>query len=160
MLKVCRTLYGKQKLVTEKELVARHAGYALIIKNHQMLLVNTKSTNKLWFPGGVVEKGETEKDALEREVYEETGLTITSSTFFSEVESYFYYDPQKVAFHQYSRFYLCEVAEGEVSDKTNADTEDEAEKPQWVNVSSLHEDSFQDYGFQIFSLMHENVCKN
>ncbi|MFC1487957.1 NUDIX domain-containing protein [Thermoproteota archaeon] len=40
---------------------------------------NPPVKGRWWFPGGRIRKGETPKEALAREVKEETGLTVTTS---------------------------------------------------------------------------------
>lgn len=54
---------------------------AIIFNNNKILLVQTKdeyADNTWGIPGGSVELHETLEEALTREVYEETGLKITS----------------------------------------------------------------------------------
>lgn len=153
MFKVCTTLYGKKKLVNNENIIIRKSAYAVLIRGGQILLVNTKSTGKYWFAGGVVDDGESKEEAVIREVKEETGLNVKVIKPLIEVESYFYFDHANEAYQQFSYFYICEVAgESEISEH-NPDEHDEAEKPQWVSMSVLSEDKFQDYGWEIFSFI-------
>lgn len=51
------------------------AAMGIVIKDNQVLLVNRKWHPKLWSPpGGFVDAGETEEQAVYREVWEETGV--------------------------------------------------------------------------------------
>src|SRR3989344_1977575 len=147
MLQVCITLYGKKKLVPQEKLIPRHSVYALILNDDKILLVNTKSTNKYWFPGGVIDNEESKEEALKREVLEEAGIEVEVEKLLTEVESYFYFDHTDEAYHQYSSFYICKPKQIDLSGDTNTDLHDEAEKPQWIEISSLKETDFQDYGW-------------
>ncbi len=61
---------------------------AVIIENEKVLLIRRIKPGKEYFvlPGGSVEEGENEFDALKRELLEETGLQISEGRFISEVE--------------------------------------------------------------------------
>ncbi len=55
-----------------------------IVKNkNKVLILKFSSGSKKWsLPGGHLEKGENLKTGIKREVYEETGLSITNSEIF------------------------------------------------------------------------------
>jgi 8-oxo-dGTP diphosphatase len=59
----------------------------IIYKDHKILLTRRKKTKSLggfWeFPGGKVEEGESDKDALERELKEELNIEVYNIDFFS-----------------------------------------------------------------------------
>lgn len=59
------------------EKIERSAARAVIFKNHKIALVKCGKDGYYKFPGGGVNKGEAIKDALAREVTEETGLILS-----------------------------------------------------------------------------------
>lgn len=152
MYKVCSTWHGKKRLVDEISLIERRSAYALVIKDSQILLNKMKTTGKYWFPGGVVEISETEKDAAKRETLEETGVEVAVGEEFGKVESYFYYDPSDIAWHQFSSFFLCEIVSTK-EDFTNPDKTDESGEVVWVDISEIPEEQMQDYGGEIIRLL-------
>lgn len=66
-------------------------------------------SEKFEFPGGKIEKGETKKEALKREIFEELNITTDIKTFFLTVV------------HEYPDFeltmhsYICEVQTKELT---------------------------------------------
>lgn len=63
-----------------------HLGaYGIVIKNNKILLIKKQGgpyDGKLDLPGGRIEFGERPKDALKRELLEETGIEITNYKLF------------------------------------------------------------------------------
>ena len=153
MQKVFTTWNGDKKLISQENIIPRRSAYGVIVENDQILLISLKTSDKLWFPGGVIEEGETNEEAVRREVKEETGLNVEAGALLTEVESYFYYDPLDVAWQQFSHFYLCKAASANLTDFINPDTSDEADKPHWVDLSAVKENQMQDYGFEVIKLV-------
>lgn len=152
MLKVFTTLYGKKKLIPEEQQILRLSVFGIVLSGDRILLVNTKSTGKWWFPGGVSRKNEDQKQTVIREVEEETGMEIIVKQKLADVESYFYYDPLQEAYKQVSTFFTCIAKDDSLVGFTNPDLSDEADNPQWISIPDLKEEYFQDYGWQILQL--------
>lgn len=89
----------------------RLATRALILHDQRLLLVNAYPAGKsdLWCaPGGGVEPHSSLPDNLIREVYEETGLTVTVGTPAMVNE---FHDPTG-DFHQVDIYFRCAVTNG------------------------------------------------
>lgn len=89
----------------------RLATRALILIENRLLLVNAYrgGTSDLWCaPGGGVNPGTSLPDNLIREVYEETGLTVTVGlpALINE-----FHDPV-TGFHQVDIYFHCQIAAG------------------------------------------------
>ena len=88
----------------------RLAARALILQDDRLLLVNAyRSGSDLWCaPGGGVHAGASLPDNLIREVYEETGLTVTvgAPALINE-----FHDPL-TGFHQVEIFFRCHIIAG------------------------------------------------
>ncbi len=81
-----------------------------LAKNGQVVLVKDASSLLWGFPGGMVEEGETHAVALQREMIEETGLSIRGNTRLLIVQT----DESRDRF-----FYHIDQIEGVLSDKAN-----------------------------------------
>jgi mutator protein MutT len=156
---LCKNMYGEEVLVPKEKLTFRPSAYAIIVRNQQMLLVNTRSTGKYFFPGGAVELGERLEAALKREVREETGLEIEVGELFQFKENFFYNNPADEAYHTFAFVFLAQPASTALID--DALVEDgEAEKPRWVNIKDLQPDDFQSFAAQVFAHFQANIPIN
>jgi len=106
---------------------------AIIRKGDQLLIVNNQSgqDNRWSLPGGQIEAGETLEQALRREVAEETGLAVTSSSFAFLTENFM---PTYQA-HSLVTYFDCEVSG--VLDPNDPD--EEISETKWINQRELTE---------------------
>ncbi|MCS7136529.1 MAG: NUDIX hydrolase [Nitrososphaerota archaeon] len=88
---------------------------ALILQDHKILLVKRKNEpgkGRWSIPGGTVELGESLKDAVIREVYEETGLVVEVSELLDIVEVIRKDEVGNVIFHYVILDYLAKPISG------------------------------------------------
>ena len=144
----CELITGETKEVSVDKLAFRPAVYALVYDDPKLLLVNTRSTGKWFFPGGAIEKGEQTEEALHREVQEETGIIIDQLSFFTFKESFFYYEPHDQGYHSFNLFYTAKPQNTEPEPIEN-DPTDEADSHAWVDVNSLQPADMQSFAGEI-----------
>ena len=110
-------------------------GVAGIILDGDRILLSMRgkppSKGKWGLPGGAVEVGETVKEALIREVLEETGVTVRPIRLITFLDSIHRDDDGGVRYHYVLFEYLCEYASGEVSPSSDAPD------ARWVKFSEL-----------------------
>ena len=106
---------------------------AIIRKSDQLLVVNNQSgLDARWsLPGGQIESGETLEQALHREVEEETGLKVTSSSFAFLTENFM---PTYQA-HSLVTYFDCQVS-GTLDPN---DPDEEIIETKWIDQTELAE---------------------
>lgn len=148
----CRTLFGEKLLLPAGRLIFRPSAYAIIRHEDRVLLLNLRSTGKLFLPGGGSEVGERLEAALHREVREETGIEVEIERFVAFKEDFFYYDPRDFAFHGLMFFYLCKPLTFELAANDQIE-DDEVETPRWVSIDQLRSEDIQSHGEIIFQAL-------
>lgn len=148
------SVFGNTVSVPKEKFTLRVSAYGIVIHEQKLLLVNTRSTGKWFFPGGGVEIGETLEDAIKRECMEEAGIEVEVEKFFTCKEVFFYYDPFDTGFQNYAFFYTCNARTFEVTEKNQVEF-DEAEKPTWVDMQTLTEDDFQTTAKDVFRMLKQ-----
>lgn len=142
---ICETITGEMVEVKRESLEFLPAGYAVVKREDEVLLVKMKQSGKFFFPGGAVDVGEPMEDAVRREVREEAGVEVKELEFLMMKETFFAYGDR--AYHALNFVYTAEFASGE--ELVCSDLEDEAYAPQWVKVSELTSDSMQAFGWEV-----------
>lgn len=90
--------------------IDRVAVRGIITVDGKLLLIQSKY-GEVKFPGGGQEAGESDRDTLIREVYEETGFHVRPDSIreFGEVEEKRLSTYEDMIWHQINRYYFCEV---------------------------------------------------
>jgi len=150
---ICRNNYGETVDLPLAKFKPRPSVYAVFKKDGRVLVCGTKSTGKLWLPGGGVEPGETHEGALRREVKEEVGIeNFEIKRLISEFRHYGYYAPEDDAFDGHLHFYECETEQETV--KTNDEIEDgEAIDFEWMPMARIKEIGFCDVNEEIQDIL-------
>lgn len=134
-------LHGHEVAVPRDSLRVRKSAYAIIIEEGRLLTVRNFDTGKLFFPGGGVEPGETEEEAVERETEAETGLRVRGIFFWRTYTNRVYYDKVNppTAWDCYLSFYVAEL-DGKSRDLGPGDPEEGT--PEWTDLHSLNPSDF------------------
>ncbi|WP_326676061.1 NUDIX hydrolase [Streptococcus pyogenes] len=91
-----------------KDYVTRYGVYAIIPNHEQTKIILVQAPNGSWFlPGGEIEAGEGQLQALERELMEELGFSATIGSYYGQADEYFYSRHRDT--HFYHPAYLYEV---------------------------------------------------
>ncbi|MBZ5654447.1 MAG: NUDIX hydrolase [Acidobacteriia bacterium] len=96
---------------------------AVIVQNGRVLLIRRGQPPLLgeWsLPGGVLECGETLRDATVREAREETGLVVETVDMLGVYERVIRSDDERVRYHYVLIDFLCRPVEGELKAGSDA----------------------------------------
>ena len=135
-----------------------HIGvYAVAIKENKLLLIKKARgpyTGQWDLPGGKFEFGETPLETLNREVKEETGLTISQSKLFKAASNTVTYTElsKEKTLHHIGIIYLIEIKTNEDILKTTTDGEDSL-GAQWLNISDINKDKLSPFAKQSLELL-------
>jgi 8-oxo-dGTP pyrophosphatase MutT (NUDIX family) len=151
----CQSIFGNFVDIPREKLTFRPSVYALIVQAGKSLMLINACNGKYTFPGGGVEIGETLEQALRREMYEETGLSIEIGPLLTVRESFFYYDPANLAFHGFLFYYTCQATSQVIA--PHQSEFDESEHPGWVDLATLSRDQIQPGNEEIFDLLMKSL---
>lgn len=138
---ISKDIDGNEYEITASDLTWRPSAYGIVLHENSVLLVKEKG--KFHLPGGGIDIGEDPKDAVLREVKEETGCTVSNPKLINLASSFFSYGaddnpPNLQHVHSLLLYYSCEY----ISTNLNDVHLDEHEKAygltaQWVEIGKL-----------------------
>lgn len=88
----------------------------LIIRNNKILLVDMDNSGFLSLPGGHVELGETTKEAIIREIKEETKKEITIKKYLGVIENYFI-NKHGIKTHEIAFYYQLNFVDNKINEE-------------------------------------------
>ena len=133
---ICHDIGGNEFEVPASELKFRPSVYAIIIKDSEILL--SKQLDGYDFPGGGVNLGETLKEALIREVKEETGFDVKVGKLVEVGDSFFRKFSDKKFVHVIYAYYLCEITGGKLSTEFFDEHEKNyAAMAEWIDINAV-----------------------
>lgn len=110
---------------------------AAVIKSDDMILATQRGYGDfkgMWeFPGGKIESGETQKEALTREIKEELGADITVGDYLCTVV---YEYP---SFHLIMDTYICTLDDNKLENKYHDENNLEHEDYKWLTIDNIDE---------------------
>jgi ADP-ribose pyrophosphatase YjhB (NUDIX family) len=112
---------------------------AVVVEQGRVLLVQrgTEPAKGQWsIPGGLIDVGESLREAVAREVLEETGLVVKPIELI-ELLDRIHRDGDRVRFHYVIADYLCRVVGGTLLAASDADAVRWVERPEWNSHSVL-----------------------
>ena len=140
---ICKNrLTGESKEVSAEKLFFRPSAYGVIIQDGKVLL------NPAWdgydFPGGGIDKGESIRGGLLREIKEETGLDVTPGPLVYVGEDFFIANYKaNTYFHALVYYFACTDPKGEISTDGFMGYEKEyLKKSEWVPLERVRELKF------------------
>ncbi len=109
------------------------AARAVIFDDQGRILLIRRGDNKQWaLPAGGMEPGESVTDCMAREVWEETGLTVESSTAFAIYSEPRFTAPTRLEAQLLTVAYRVDEWSGELQTTTN-----ETDDAKWFTVDEL-----------------------
>lgn len=135
---MCSTIYrdAEKVPVPAEELTFRPSVYGVLIDGEKVLLHGYMDGYD--FPGGGLNKGEGLKEGLQREFFEETGVTIDVGKLLYVTQDFFIHPATQKAYHTVLLYYACSNPRGTIT----TDNFDEHEKAvaraaEWQPLSAI-----------------------
>ena len=115
---------------TGEEYVNRPGSYAIIENDEKILLVKIVGWDKYFLPGGGIDGGESEAEALHREVAEETGYLVDITKKVGEANQYVYSPALGKYLNKEGKYYLAKITGEDPVLKIEDDHQPEWHRPE------------------------------
>ncbi len=117
----CTDHYGQSHDVPVEKFNFRISAYGVLRNNNKLLVVKERWSKKWEFPGGGIKPSESITDGLQREIKEETGLTVRADKLLTLTEDYFYAEDRDEAWHRLRLIYTLSEIRGKLNSRGNSD---------------------------------------
>lgn len=135
----CQDKFGKEYEFEESEYTYRKSVYGLAKQEDSILMVLDPRSDRWELPGGGVEAGESDKEALKREFIEESGLELTDSEpiLIDESLGYFFALGEQKPWQTHRFYYQVTLSgKGKLLDNGNGDDTSAAK---FMKISEIKE---------------------
>jgi len=129
----------KQEVPVDVQIFWRPSVYAVITKGDSILMVKLPFGLRS-LPGGGMNKDESVKQALNREVLEETGYQVSKSELFDTAERYLHIDKDDRYYHVIAMMFQVNINEAKQVDPESM-ADGEVLSMEWVKLSDLNKDN-------------------
>ncbi len=127
----CSDIHGELHSVPVSKLSFRPSVYGILIEDNQVLL--SKQWGEYVFPGGGIDIGETIEEALQREFWEETGLSVEVGEIVTCGSALFMLPLTNQPFHTILLYYVVKRVSGRLSSDNFGDLEiGNVEMAEWI----------------------------
>ncbi len=141
--------------------IQRVGAYGLAWRDERLLVVRasaiTEVEGRLFLPGGGVDHKEHPDRAIEREVWEETGLTVQRSSLLGVVDDVRTRRRTGEVVHTIRMIYAIEVPDGELKVNDHGGSSDEAF---WLTVDELKARDLAHYVIEAAKLIGLDLSPN
>jgi len=112
---IARRIDGTRERIRARDMSFRISAYGVTVRDDTVLLVPQWDGYDI--PGGGVELGETTEEALQREVFEETGIKVRPHMehVLHVVQDFFIHPTDRNSYHYILLYYPCIATGGEIS---------------------------------------------
>ncbi|MEN2767500.1 NUDIX hydrolase [Ornithinibacillus xuwenensis] len=130
--------------LTNINYVRRKSAYVIILSSHEDCVLTVHNGKGYHFlPGGGIERNETDKECIMREMLEETGYTAALGQFIGNALNYFVSSKQEYILND-GNFYIVELGK-KVQEPTELD-----HQLAWVRLEDLQDLMF--YAHQVWAV--------
>jgi 8-oxo-dGTP pyrophosphatase MutT (NUDIX family) len=119
------------KIPTKLQISAGGVAFRSFEGRIEVALISVGENNRWQLPKGIVDKGESTKNAALREVREEAGINTELLSLIDKTEYWYYDKGRQVRFHKFVYFYLLRYESGDITDH-----DDEVNEARWVEIDT------------------------
>lgn len=135
-MRLLKEIFRTPGIQTTGVTLQRQAVRAIIWQDGRLLLVHSLKVGDYKFPGGGLDEGESDEQALRRELREECGARLAEivGEFGQVIEYDLPVEPGYDVFCMTSRYYLCRIEPGLGKLRLDPYERDLGFRPAWVDV--------------------------